>query len=304
MELRQLAAFVAVADELHFGRAAERLGIVQPAVSRLVRRLEGELGVTLFERTSHRVTLTPAGAMLAERAGTVLADVNAFADTAAELADGKTGAVRIGTTEPMGPRLQLLLERFAAAEPGIQVDLQPAHTPDKLAALRNGELDAAFVRHPGRAEGLRVEVLWREPLVVVLPARHPRAAETAVAPADLADLPFLVTERADSPGVHDALLAAAHITLDASNSVARRANPPLLPFRREQEALALIATGAAWTLLEAGSAPRLPDVAVRPLPTPGATLSVALAWRAATPSPAVRVFVTTTLAARDAHALG
>jgi DNA-binding transcriptional LysR family regulator len=106
MELRQLAAFVAVADELHFGRAAERLGVVQPAVSQLVRRLERELGVVLFERSSHHVALTGAGTKLLPAARRSLSASHELALAAPALVRGEQGELRVGTTEGIGANLK------------------------------------------------------------------------------------------------------------------------------------------------------------------------------------------------------
>jgi len=130
MELRQLAAFVAVTDELHLGRAAARLGVVQPAVSQLVRRLERELGVVLFERSSHHVALTGAGAELLPGARRVLSASEEFAAAAPALARGEQGELRIGTTEGAGANLNLLLARFSwerqlAVAPARRAEVAP-----------------------------------------------------------------------------------------------------------------------------------------------------------------------------------
>jgi len=135
MELRQLAAFVAVADELHFGRAAEHLGVVQPAVSQLVRRLERELGVVLFERSSHRVVLTGAGAELLPAARRALSARDELAAAAPALVGGRQGELRIGTSEGISAKLNMLLARFAVERPNASIRLEAMHTPAKLRAL-------------------------------------------------------------------------------------------------------------------------------------------------------------------------
>lgn len=170
MELRQLAAFVTVADELHFGRAADRMSIVQPAVSQLVRRLERELDVVLFERSSHHVTLTAAGAELLPVARRAIAASDELAKRAAALVRGEQGELRIGTTEGISQSLNLLLARFAAERPNVGTRLEAIHTPAKLKALRAGELDIAFLRAPLDLQGLRCEQLWSEPLLSCSPS--------------------------------------------------------------------------------------------------------------------------------------
>jgi DNA-binding transcriptional LysR family regulator len=292
MELRQLAAFVAVADELHFGHAAERLGLVQPAVSQLVRRLEGELGLVLFERSSHHVALTGAGAKLLPIARRALSASDELAGAASALVRGEQGELRIGTTEGIGGNLNLLLGRFAEERPNVGVRLQAIHTPGKLRALREGDLDVAFVRAPVEVSGLRVTELWSEPLQVVLPERHPLAERATVSLAQLSTLPLLLGPRSINPGVRDQLLA-----LCRRCGLEPRLGPPLA---NVQEALATISTGAAWTLLTAANAPRdAPGVAVRALVEPAARASVDLAWRGAGASRLTRAFIDLAIRARD-----
>lgn len=208
MELRHVVAFVTVAEELHFGRAADRLGIAQPAVSRLVRRLEADLDVTLFERTSQRVSLTAVGAQLLDHAQTIVAEHARLVAAATALGRGEGGLLRLGTTEAMSAQLDILLERFATLKPTVRVELHPAHTPRKLELLASGELDLAIVREAQPTPGPRIEPLWSDPLVAVLPASHPHAM---TAPLDRVrlDLPLLLIARDTSPGVHDAVRAAA-----------------------------------------------------------------------------------------------
>jgi DNA-binding transcriptional LysR family regulator len=292
MELRQLAAFVAVADELHFGRAAERLGVVQPAVSQLVRRLERELGVVLFERSSHHVALTGAGAELVPAARRALSARDELVAAAPALVRGEQGELRIGTSEGLGSTLNLLVARFADKRPNAGIRLEAIHTPAKLRDVRDGDLDVAFVRAPLETAGLRVVELWREPLVAVLPERERVAAREAIRLADLSSLPLMLAPRSANPGMHDQLLA-----LCRSSGLEPRLGPRLESL---QEALATISTGAAWTVLAATNAPRrAPGVAVRAIAEPEAISGVALAWRVSAPSPLTRTFVDLAIHARD-----
>jgi len=192
VELRQLAAFVAVADELHFGRAAERLDIVQPAVSQLVRRLERELDIVLFERSSHHVALTGEGAELLAAARKALAARDELTSRAAALVRGEQGELRIGTSEGISQSLNLLLARFAEQRPNAGTRLQALHTPAKLKALRAGELDVAFVRAPIELSGLRTVRLWSESVVAVLPERHLLAAREEIPLDELGALPLML----------------------------------------------------------------------------------------------------------------
>jgi DNA-binding transcriptional LysR family regulator len=292
MELRQLAAFVAVADELHFGHAAERLGVVQPAVSLLVRRLESELGVVLFERSSHHVALTGAGSKLLPSARQTLSASDDLAFAAGALVRGEQGELRVGTTEGIGANLNVLLGRFADERPNVSIRLQAIHTPGKAQALRDGDLDVAFVRVPLDLRGLRVCELWSEALLAVLPERHALSAHTAISLADLSSLPLLLGPRSTSPGMHDQLLALCR----------RCGLEPRLgsPLENLQEALATISAGKAWTLLTAANAPiGARGIAVRTLADARAHSSVALVWRATGASSLAHTFINLAIRARD-----
>jgi DNA-binding transcriptional LysR family regulator len=207
VEVRQLMAFEAVADTLHFGRAAERLGVAQPAVSQLIRRLEEQLGVTLFERTSHRVTITPAGEQLLPDARSAVATVRRLGTRASELAAGTAGSLRIATTVATGSRLAELLRRYGEAQPAVELDLQVLPTEQKVANLAAGTLDVAFLRStPAVTPGLAKRLAWRERFVAVLPAEHPAAATRRLDVDALAGLPLMVIPRSIHPVMHDELL--------------------------------------------------------------------------------------------------
>lgn len=284
VELSQLAAFVAVASELSFSRAADRLQTTQPPVSRLIRRLEDRLGVALFERTSHSVVLTAAGESLVPSARAVLAAKRGFDEAAAGLLEGGAGLLRIGTTEGAGRLLAAVIERFAVTHPDVELRLEPEHTLTKLARLREGSLDAAFVRNPPASDALRTLELVREPLVAVVSDRHPLAERARVWLRELADDPLLVTPAEVNPGVNAAVLALA-----AKAGFEPRIGPP---FFNAADAVAQIAVSRAWTLLARSNRP-LPGhgVVVLELDDPTATVGVALAWRPVNGSTALRGFV-------------
>ncbi|GAA3180007.1 LysR family transcriptional regulator [Nonomuraea roseoviolacea] len=180
MELRQLAYFVAVAEEGGFGRAAERLSIVQSAVSQQVRRLERELGVSLFTRTTRRVHLSGAGERLLPEARAVLAAAHHARQVAADVRAGSDGVLRLGIVQGPGDRVYRTLGALADVAPRLQVRPRRLPLPDRLAAVRSGELDAALVRALTDAPGLELLPVWTDPLYVALPAEHPlaRPAET------------------------------------------------------------------------------------------------------------------------------
>jgi DNA-binding transcriptional LysR family regulator len=281
MELRQLDFFVAVAEELSFGRAAERLHIVQPAVSQQVRRLEGELGVRLFDRSSRRVRLTTAGERLLPEARAVLAAAGRVRQVAAAIAAGAEGILRVGTSQGLGERLDQVLTELAKTAPRLQVRLVSAPVTERVARVLAGELDAAFVRAPGAAPGLELLPLWQEPLTVALPATHPLAAQPAIELPQLAGIPLRLAPRRDNPPFHDLILGAC---TDVGFEPL-----PGPPFTNLQDTLAEIGTGSpTWTVLYTAVAGLMPvrRVAFRPLT--GLTAQTCLAVPPGLPGPALR----------------
>ena len=180
MEIRQLTYFVAVAEELSFVRAADRLHIVQPAVSQQIRRLERELGVPLFDRSSRHVRLTAAGERLLPEARAVLAAAGRVRQVAAVIAAGADGILRVGTSQGLGERLDLVLDELGKTAPRLQVRLVSAPVAERIARVRAGELDAAFVRAVTTAPGVELLPVWQDPLTVALPAAHPLAARPTI----------------------------------------------------------------------------------------------------------------------------
>jgi DNA-binding transcriptional LysR family regulator len=210
MELRHLRYFVAVAEECHFGRAAARLHIAQPPLSQQIRQLEDELGVTLLNRSTRKVELTPAGQVYLERARTVLAAVSAAGVEAGRVAAGEIGRLTIGFTGSATYELLPTLTRVLRADfPGIELDLKGEMlTPDQVSALQDRTLDIGFLRPPVHARDLVVRLLRREPLIAVLPETHPLAASDTVRLAKLRDEPFITYPSHNRSVVYDAVLEA------------------------------------------------------------------------------------------------
>jgi DNA-binding transcriptional LysR family regulator len=278
VEMRQLMAFEAVADTLHFGRAADRLGVAQPAVSQLIRRLEEQLGVTLFERTSHRVTITPAGQELLPDARSAVATVRRLGSRASELAATTAGTLRIATTVATGGRLADLLRRYGETHPVVELDLQVLPTAAKLANLAAGTLDVAFLRStPAETPGLAMQVAWRERFVAVMPAGHPAAASGRLDVGALGELPLMAISRSAHPVMHDELMAVCR-SMAVEPPVRRTLPTP-------QETLAMIATGAGWTLFIEGHVPGdVPGLVACDLPAHAPLSSVWLLWRVGAPA--------------------
>ncbi|MFH9354509.1 LysR family transcriptional regulator [Kitasatospora sp. NPDC017646] len=279
MELRQLRCFVAVAEELHFGRAAERLLLGQPAVSQQVRRLERELKVELFDRSPRYVRLTPAGERFLPAARNVLAAEDAARALAADLA--APAVLRLGTITGLGERLDLILDTYQRQAPGVRVELQSVPVRERLARLTDGRLDAAFVRGAiaGGSPELRFLPVWEDELLLALPARHALATHPEVDLADLAALPLRLTDRRNNPALVDLVMGAC---------AEAGFRPVLGPAHGAlQDTLASIGTGTPmWTVVYAVNA-RMTNshrVAFRPCRTRLA-LPTSLAVRRSAPLP-------------------
>ena len=192
-DLTQLACFVAVAEELHFGRAAERLCMTQPPLSRQIQLLEHSLGVRLFERTSRTVRLTAAGRVFLTDARRLLDLAKQATTTAQRTSRGQSGRVTVGFTTVMG--FDLMPRLIASAQqalPDIDVVLREMVTVDQLTALESHMIDAGFLWPLACRLPLKYRTVYRDPLMVALPPGHPLAASEAIDLGDLNDQPFIM----------------------------------------------------------------------------------------------------------------
>jgi DNA-binding transcriptional LysR family regulator len=294
-ELRRLRYFVAVATERNFTRAAERLHVAQPALSRQVRLLERELGVELLRRTTHEVALTDAGRFLLERAPGVLGVADDLWRGVRAFAAGEQGTVVVGYGTSAGyetaPRL---LEALAERLPGLEVDARVMATAAILDAVGDGTIDAGLVRCPPARDGIEARVVRRERQGVLLRRDHALAAGTAVALADLGDAAVLLHPRAANPGHYDAVLALCRAAGVEPRVLERSAaldlaHTPVV----EGRAVAIVGESSRTVV-----PPELTWVALRP----PAALDVALVARARDRSPALERLLAT--AADAAAALG
>lgn len=193
MDLRQLRYFVAVAEELHFSRAAARLRLAQSALSSQIRQLEREIGGPLFTRSTRRVELTPAGEQLLEDAHELLAAADGAMDRARALARGEVGLLTIGSLGPApGEILAPLLAHFNGRHPNLRVEIRAFDFSDMADGLRNPHADLAFMYLPLDDPDLEITPLQSEPRVVVMASSHPLASRDALSPADLIDETFIV----------------------------------------------------------------------------------------------------------------
>ncbi|HWD79036.1 MAG TPA: LysR substrate-binding domain-containing protein [Kribbella sp.] len=290
MEARQLEFFVAVAEELHFGRAAQRLHIGQPAVSQHVARLERELGVQLFDRTTRRVRLTAAGQRLLPQARATLLAFARLRSAVAEPVEEMTGPLRIGTSEGLGDRLDQVLDSIATLAPDVDVRLVSLPAADRLDALRRGQLDAAFLRPAAHVTDLETVPVWNETLVAAVPATHVAAARSLITLTDLAGTPLRLSPRETNPGLYDAVTGFLRQS---------GIEPPRGPaIGSVYDALAEMGAGPpAWTVLYSSAAERLRvrRIAFRPLDVP--PLQTLVATPPGPPTPAVQLLLDSCLTA-------
>jgi DNA-binding transcriptional LysR family regulator len=275
MDIRHLRYFVAVAEERHFGRAAERLHMAQPPLSQAIRRLEADLGVVLLRRTTRRVELTEAGAAYLARARAILADVDEAAHEARRVAAGVVGHLAIGCVGSATYSLLPALSRHLATElPGVDFAFRGEMlAPDQVEALRAGEIDVALLRPPVADLSLTVTPLRRDRLVVALPADHPLASRREVQVADLAGEDLIVHAADRRSVMYDVVVGLLR-------------NAGLDPHVRHEVGetstlVTLVAGGLGVAVVpEPVTALALEGVTYRPLVRPAATVDLAVAHRA------------------------
>lgn len=213
MELRHLRYFVAVAEEQHFTRAAQRLGIGQPPLSQQIQQLERELGTALFQRLPRGVALTRAGEALFDDARRILRDSQQATERVRRVARGEQGRIRVGliNSAPFHPLVPRVIREFRRRYPEVALTLEERTTPGLAAAVRNQTVDVAFVRPLlDSGEGLCVEPVLDEPLVVALPAGHPLARRKSLPLLSLSLEPFVLFSRPVGAGLHDEIVQACH----------------------------------------------------------------------------------------------
>lgn len=288
IDLRRLHAFTILAEEAHVTRAAERLGMQQPPLTRLLRGMETELGVLLMHRLPRGVRPTEAGKALLAEARLILAQAERLPELVRRAERGEQGSLAVGFTSSaaLHPVVPMLLRLFREKLPGVAVRLEEAGTAELVDALMHERLDAAFVRSPvGALPDLRMDAVAEEPMMAALPAGHPLAPGGDPLPlAALAGEPFILYRRSSGPGLYDAIVAACR---DQGFSPRMAQEAPRLP-----ATLSLVAAGLGVSIVPA-SMQRVggDDIAYRALTDCG-TLSapINLATRRANPTPALLQF--------------
>jgi DNA-binding transcriptional LysR family regulator len=208
IELRHLRYFIAVAEELHFGRAAARLQMAQPPLSQQIRQLETELGFQLFHRTKRSVQLTEAGRVFLNECQRILNQLEQAIQTGRQASRGELGQLVIGFVSSAAYSvLPKILSHFRQSLPAIELALHELTTDQQLQWLRDGRIDVGFVRPPIDDEALSVTTILQEPLVVALPQAHPLADHPSVSLHSIANESFILFPRNLAPGLYDQIIA-------------------------------------------------------------------------------------------------
>jgi DNA-binding transcriptional LysR family regulator len=272
VELKHLRAFVVLAEELHFGRSAERLHIVQPALSAQIRALEKSLGAALFERDRHKVLLTEEGRLLLPEALATLAQAARAKDVVARSGTGQVGQLKVAfVSSVLAELLPRLLRTLNEQLPGIELELKDMPSPAQVDALRAGTLDFGLVRLPIQQSGLNTRLLFEEPLVVAMSVDDPLSAKASLEPRDLTDREMFVLARQFCPGLYDQMLVGFHL-----QGVTLRIGRELGEFTTM---LALVASGLGLGIVPEKAASALPPgVVTRPLAIDLAGTGIAVAW--------------------------
>jgi DNA-binding transcriptional LysR family regulator len=298
VEIRQLEYVIAVAEELHFGHAAERMHVTQQSVSEQIRRLERELGTALFSRTSRRVVLTSAGETFLPEARRAVDAAQHALEVGRDAAQGHTGELRVGYAEDIGPRLlQLAVPLLSHRTPPVRVRPRPMSTPDQLAALADHRLDAAFGWHPDLTAELDSLPVVRAPLVVALSVDHLLATAPAVDPARLSDQPLILVPREVNPWLHDHITSQL-VSLGVTVTVHEYASSldRMVP-------LVLAGTGIGITSADVATERRVEGIVYRHFTEPRPSIESSLVWRRDTTSAAILDLVTVVRELRDSGAL-
>ena len=288
MELRHLRYFVAVAEELHFGRAAARLHISQPPLSLQIRDLEEELGVRLLARNRRRVELTAGGAAFLEEAREILRRSERAGERARRASRGEVGELGVGfVTSATNEAFAAILREYRRSHPGVELRLYDQTPDEQLQGLRAGHIDVGFLRPPVDDASLSTERVWREPLRVALPVDHPLASQPKVRWKDLVDEPFVTLSSQQAPGFRRVLYQAAR---------AQGFVPQVKQYANDlQTVIWLVAVGAGVAIVSAGlSNLARRSVVYRPLQPRGPMVEMAIAWRRDAVSPTLEAFLDVT----------
>jgi DNA-binding transcriptional LysR family regulator len=283
MELRHLRYFIAVAEELNFGRAAIRLRISQPPLSQQIRQLEEELGVKLFERNKRQVRLTEEGKRIVVEAQQILGQVDHFLSVTSKVSAGTIGRLSVAGQAVLNDELVRTLRIFARQYPGVHIQLHFMNTAQQIESLRDEQVDIGFLHLPVEYSDLTLEPIKREPLWLALPREHMLAKQKNVKLVSLVEQPFIMFARRSNPGLHDVIVAACrnagfslNVVHEVDNSIA---------------AMTLVSAGLGLAFCSPSWRQLWPDVEFRPFRDTVPALEYAVAYRRGAQSPALDSFL-------------
>jgi DNA-binding transcriptional LysR family regulator len=284
IDLRHLRYFLAVAEELHFGHAAQRLHMAQPPLSQQIRRLEQEIGYPLFLRSSRSVKLTPAGKALLDRARRTLQRVDEDLEAVRSVARGEVGVLKVGFVgSAMLTSLPAILRGYRRLYSRVQLHLNELHTSQLIEALREGSVDVAVARDAGRPLDMHVEQVLVEPLVAVVPKKHPLARLASIPVSRLREEPFVFFPRSSGNYAWENTMRVC-VEQGFQPNIVQEA-PQWLTIVR------LVGSGLGVTIAPASVQKIVvPGVVCRKLSPAGGTTSIDLVYRLDQSSPLVHAF--------------
>ncbi|HUY13208.1 MAG TPA: LysR substrate-binding domain-containing protein [Terriglobia bacterium] len=285
MELRHLRYFLAVAEELHFGHAAAKLHMAQPPLSQQIKRLEEELGLSLFQRTRRKVQLTPAGAVFREEARQTVAQAEHAVRSARRAQQGEIGQLVVGFVDSaVYHALPPVLRAFRGRFPDVELVLRELNPAEQFLALRSSRLDAGFVRSVMSEADLAQEEVFEEPLIAALPHTHALARRRRILLRDLAGQRFVFFPRALGPGFYDQVVSLCQ-SAGFSFRVVQEAN-------EMQTIVSLVAAGIGGAIVPASIRNlRMPGVSYVALADPAARTALRVTWRREDTSPVLQAFL-------------
>lgn len=287
MELRQLRYFVAVAEELHFGRAARRLRVSQPPLSRQVAHLERELGVKLLQRSSHHVELTGSGVAFLSESREILAAIERAKATARSVSAEPSGPLRIGFIQAQGwPLKSAIIREVIKRHPGIAPTFEPGSTAEQIRALRARQLDVAVIVEASRRRNADSDIermVLREDVAdLAVALNHPFARRRRIRVEQLLDEVLILANRSENPDAHDAVIGALQ----------RHQVRPHLLYTDSSGIVDLTAAGVGVCFITASSPHRgRTDIAIRPITPALFALQLVMAWLSSNELPALKGFV-------------
>jgi DNA-binding transcriptional LysR family regulator len=287
MELRHVRYFVAVAEHGNFGRAAEALHTAQPSLSQQVRQLEREIGVPLFERTTRKLRLTPAGELFLAESRQLLAHVTASVERARAVASGERGHLSVTfVSGAMGAgALPHLMHDFQESHPDVALDVRPMPAITQIESLREGHVHIGFFSAGHSDEAFGEQFLWRERLVLAVPESHPFAKKAKLRFSDLRDGRLLLYSRTSGSQLQNGIIAVLHDL---------RIEPDIVYQGADAETIiGLVAAGRGMSLVpQSWNVFRFPGVAYRTIePMRWIEPGMSMYWNAASASPLVEEFV-------------